>query len=101
MGEVVSGLTATGLSFRMKRAEEFARQWRINAKRLQTLASNPKTPASVRTDALGEARTAAEIVGRRADDLAGLTDRLDRHEDVAFTKASCDMRGFDTDHRDR
>lgn len=72
MGEVVSGLNATALSFRMKRAEEFARQWRINAKRLQTLASNPKTPVSVRTDALGEARTAAEIVGRRADDLAAL-----------------------------
>lgn len=67
-----SGLSDTVISFRLKRAEEFARQWRINAKRLQGLANNPQTPGSVRADALTEARTAAEIVGQRADELADL-----------------------------
>lgn len=70
MGE--GALSDTVVSFRLKRAEEFARQWRINAKRLQSLANNPQTPGSVRTDALGEARTAAGIVGQRATDLAAL-----------------------------
>jgi hypothetical protein len=63
-------LTETTVIFRLKRAEEFARQWRLNAKRLQGLASNPRTPQIVREDALSEARTAADIVGRRADELA-------------------------------
>ena len=62
----------TVISFRLKRAEEFARQWQINAKRLQSLANNPQTPDSVRNDALAEARTAAEIVGQRASELAAL-----------------------------
>jgi hypothetical protein len=68
MGE--GALSDTVISFRLKRAEEFARQWRINAKRLQTLANSPQTPDSVRADALAEARTAAGIVGQRAADLA-------------------------------
>lgn len=65
-------LSDTVISFRLKRAEEFARQWRINAKRLQGLANNPRTPDSVRSDALAEARTAAAIVEQRAVDLAEL-----------------------------
>ncbi|MBN9316656.1 MAG: hypothetical protein J0I99_13020 [Devosia sp.] len=63
-------LSETVVSFRLKRAEEFARQWRINARRLQSLANNPQTPDSVRADALSEARSAAEIVGRRAEEMA-------------------------------
>ena len=70
MGDAV--LSDTVISFRLKRAEEFARQWKINAKRLQSLANNPQTPDSVRADALGEARTAAGIVGQRAVDLTEL-----------------------------
>ncbi len=70
MGE--AALSDTVISFRLKRAEEFARQWKINAKRLQSLANNPQTPDSVRADALGEARTAAGIVGQRATDLTEL-----------------------------
>ena len=66
------GLSETQVSFRLKRAEEFARQWRANAKRLQVLASNPRTPETVRIDALSEARTAADIVGKRALELAAL-----------------------------
>ena len=69
---VEATLSDTVMSFRLKRAEEFARQWRSNAKRLQTLASNPKTPALVRNDALSEARTAASIVAARAGELAAL-----------------------------
>jgi len=65
-------LSDTVISFRLKRAEEFARQWRINAKRLQSLANNPQTPDSVRSDALAEARTAAAIVKQRTVDLAEL-----------------------------
>lgn len=68
MGE--AGLSETVIAFRVKRAAEFARQWRTNAKRLQTLASNPKTPSSVRADALNEAREAATIVARRAEEMA-------------------------------
>ena len=68
MGDVQ--VSDTVLSFRLKRAEEFARQWRINARRLQSLASNPHTPESLRSDALSEARSAAEIVGRRAGEMA-------------------------------
>lgn len=68
MGE--AQLSDTVVSFRLKRAEEFARQWRVNAKRLQSLANNPKTPDSVRADALSEARSAAEIVRRRAEEMA-------------------------------
>lgn len=67
MGE--AQLSDTVISFRVKRAEEFARQWRVNAKRLQSLANNPQTPGSVRADALSEARSAAEIVGKRADEM--------------------------------
>ena len=67
-----TGLSETQVVFRLKRAEEFARQWRANAKRLQVLASNPRTPQTVRADALSEARTAADIVGRRAVELAEL-----------------------------
>ncbi len=70
MGE--AALSDTVISFRLKRAEEFARQWKINARRLQSLANNPQTPSSVRADALGEARTAAGIVGQRAADLTEL-----------------------------
>ncbi len=70
MGE--GPISDTVMSFRVKRAEEFARQWRINAKRLQSLANNPKTPASVRGDALEEARTAADIVKRRAEEMTAL-----------------------------
>lgn len=66
MGEQLSD---TVISFRVKRAEEFARQWRVNAKRLQSLANNPQTPDSVRADALSEARSAAEIVGKRASEM--------------------------------
>lgn len=66
------GLSETQVVFRLKRAEEFARQWRSNAKRLQTLASNPRTPETVRADALSEARTAADIVGKRATELTEL-----------------------------
>lgn len=65
-------LSDTVISFRLRRAEEFARQWRTNAKRLQSLASNPATPESIRADALSEAREAAGIVGQRATDLADL-----------------------------
>ena len=67
-----TGLSETQVVFRLKQAEEFARQWRSNAKRLQVLASNPRTPQTVRADALSEARTAADIVGRRAEELAEL-----------------------------
>ena len=67
MGE--GTLSDTVISFRVKRAEEFARQWRVNAKRLQSLANNPQTPESIRADALAEARTAANIVGRRAEEM--------------------------------
>jgi len=67
-----TGLSETVVAFRLKRAEEFARQWRSNAKRLQTLASNPRTPETVRVDALSEARTAADIVGKRALELTEL-----------------------------
>ena len=63
MGE--GQVSDTVVSFRLKRAEEFARQWRVNAKRLQSLANNPQTPDSVRADALSKARSAAEIVRRR------------------------------------
>jgi len=66
------GLSETVVSFRLKRAEEFARQWRSNAKRLQILAANPRTPKTVRADALSEALTAADIVGKRALELADL-----------------------------
>jgi len=66
------GLSETQVSFRLKRAEEFARQWKSNAKRLQTLAANPRTPETVRVDALSEARTAADIVGKRAMELTEL-----------------------------
>jgi hypothetical protein len=69
---VEGALSNTVISFRVKRAEEFARQWRTNAKRLQSLASNPTTPASVRTDALTEARAASEIVSKRADEMAAM-----------------------------
>lgn len=65
-------LNDTIVSFRLKRAEQFARQWRTNAKRLQTLANNPRTPALVRHDALAEAQTAASIVGQRAIEVAAL-----------------------------
>ncbi len=65
-------LSETVVSFRLKRAEEFARQWRVNAKRLQSLANNPRTPQSIRGDALEEARTAADIVKRRAEEMAAL-----------------------------
>ncbi len=63
-------LNATIVSFRLKRAEQFARAWRANAKRLQSLANNPRTPRLVRSDALIEARTAAEIVAKRLEDVA-------------------------------
>jgi len=66
------GLSETAMAFRLKRAEEFVRQWRSNATRLQTLASNPGTPATVRNNALSEARSAADIVARRAGELAEL-----------------------------
>ena len=69
-GMAEAQLSETVVSFRLKRAEEFARQWRINARRLQSLANNPQTPDSVRADALSEARSAAEIVGRRAEEMA-------------------------------
>jgi len=65
-------LSNTVVSFRVKRGEEFARQWRINAKRLQSLAGNPTTPVSVRSDALIEARTAAGIVAKRASEMTDL-----------------------------
>ena len=65
-------ITGSVLSFRLARAEQFARQWRSNAKRLATLANNPRTPALVRADALTEARTAAEIVAQRGAELAEL-----------------------------
>lgn len=64
--------SATMVAFRLKRAEQFARAWRSNAKRLQTLANNPRTPTLVRNDALTEARTAARIVAQRAGELAEL-----------------------------
>ena len=64
--------SATMVAFRLKRAEQFARAWRSSAKRLQTLANNPRTPALVRNDALTEAMTAAGIVARRAGELAEL-----------------------------
>jgi len=67
-----SGLSETALAFRLKRAEEFARQWRGNAKRLQSLAANPQTSKSMRDNAIVEARLAAEIVARRATELAAL-----------------------------
>lgn len=67
MGE--DQLSDTVISFRVKRAEEFARQWRVNARRLQSLANNPQTPNSVRADALSEARSAAEIVAKRAAEM--------------------------------
>lgn len=65
-------LNDTIVTFRLKRAEQFARQWRANAKRLQTLANNPRTPPLVRHDALTEATTAASIVGQRANEVAEL-----------------------------
>ena len=71
MGEAAR-LSDTVLTFRVTRAEEFARQWRTNARRLQVLASSPSTPASVRDNALAEARTAGEIVAKRADDIVAL-----------------------------
>lgn len=64
--------SATMVAFRLKRAEQFARAWRSSAKRLQTLANNPRTPALVRNDALNEAQTAAAIVAQRAGELAEL-----------------------------
>ncbi len=67
MGEAL--LNDTILAFRLKRAEQFARQWRVNAKRLQALAADPRTPGTVRQDALTEARMALEIVARRASEL--------------------------------
>jgi hypothetical protein len=74
-----TGLSETQVVFRLKRAEEFARQWRSNAKRLQILASNPRTPETVRADALSEALTAADIVGRRAAELAELAKQRGYH----------------------
>jgi len=65
-------LNDTIVAFRLKRAEQFARQWRANARRLQTLANNPRTPPLVRHDALTEAQTAASIVGQRASEVAEL-----------------------------
>jgi hypothetical protein len=65
-------LNPTVVSFRLKRAEQFARQWRTNAKRLQSLANNPRTPALVRSEALTEATTAAGIVAQRAIEIADL-----------------------------
>lgn len=70
---IESGPSETALAFRLKRAEEFARQWRTNAKRLQSLAANPQSPPSLRDNALGEAREAAGIVARRAEELSLLT----------------------------
>jgi hypothetical protein len=65
--------SSTIVQFRLMRAEQFARQWRANARRLASLAGNPKTPPLVRTDALHEARIAAGIVARRAGELAELS----------------------------
>ena len=65
-------LSETTVTFRLRRAEEFTRQWRSNAKRLQTLASDPHAAEIVRSDALGEARSAADIVARRVAELAEL-----------------------------
>lgn len=70
MGE--SDLTPTAITFRIKRAEQFAKSWRHNAKRLQALASDPRSPKAARDDALNEARMAAEIVARRAEEMAQL-----------------------------
>lgn len=75
MGEADAGetpLSPTAIAFRIKRAEQFAKSWRNNAKRLQALASDPRSPKSAREDALNEARTAAEIVARRAAEMAQL-----------------------------
>ena len=69
---VEARLSDTLLAFRLKRAEQFARQWRTNAKRLQSLAADPRTPGLVRQDALGEARMAVDIVSRRAGELVEL-----------------------------
>lgn len=71
MGEGLPSETI--LQFRLKRAEQFARQWRTNAKRLATLARTPRTPALVRSDALTEARMAARIVRQRGQELAELS----------------------------
>ena len=65
-------LSPTAVTFRIMRAAQFAKSWRHNAKRLQALASDPRTPKSARDDALKEARAAAEIVARRADEMAEL-----------------------------
>jgi len=70
MGE--QGLSDTVIAFRLERAREFARQWRTNAARLQSLANNPQAHQSLRTNALSEARTAADIVRQRAADLTEL-----------------------------
>lgn len=67
-----SDLSPTTITFRIKRAEQFAKSWRNNAKRLQTLASDPRTPKSARDDALKEAQAAAEIVARRAEEMSEL-----------------------------
>jgi hypothetical protein len=66
-------LSTTIVQFRLKRAEQFARQWRSNARRLVGLASNPRTPALVRSDAHREAELAAGIVAQRAGELAELS----------------------------
>lgn len=65
-------LSPTAVTFRIMRAAQFAKSWRNNAKRLQALASDPRTPKSARDDALREARAAAEIVARRGDEMAEL-----------------------------
>lgn len=70
MGE--PDLSPTTVTFRIMRAAQFAKSWRNNAKRLQALASDPRTPKSTREDALKEAKAAAEIVARRADEMAEL-----------------------------
>ncbi len=67
---IESGPSETTLAFRLKRGEEFARQWRTNAKRLQSLAANPQSPPSLRDNALEEAREAAGIVAKRAEELS-------------------------------
>ena len=72
LGATMSDLSPTTITFRIRRAEQFAKSWRSNAKRLQALASDPRTPKSARDDALKEALAAAEIVARRAGDMAEL-----------------------------
>lgn len=63
----------TIVQFRLKRAEQFAQQWRQNAKRLAALAAQAGTPALVRTDAITEATSASAIVSQRMAELAELT----------------------------